>query len=297
MEKTIIVSQEFNGKRLDLFLAKNFDSLSRTKISRLISQQKVLVDGQHKKASFHLYPGASVIIDVPQEEPFTIIPFEQNIPIIYEDNEILVVNKPQGMSTHMPHYGSIPDTLVNALFYMRKQLAPINPLRPGIVHRLDRDTSGVMVIAKTNRAYLRLMEQFRRRTTKKEYQAICWGVMQKDSQTVNLPLARDTNNRLKMRITFLEAKNALTDIIVIQRFSDSTYLMVKIHTGRMHQIRVHMNFLGFPLVGDKKYGKTDNYSLMLHAYKLGFNHPLTNKFIEFTAEIPERFNEFFKERK
>jgi 23S rRNA pseudouridine1911/1915/1917 synthase len=178
---------------------------------------------------------------------------------------------------------------------MGKALAPINPLRPGIVHRLDKETSGVMVVAKTNRAYLHLMNQFRTRTTQKEYRAIVWGIVKQDKLTVDMPIARDEKNRLKMRISFVEAKSALTEVTVLQRFKEASYLSLNLKTGRMHQIRVHMRFLGCPIVGDKKYGINDSYKeLFLHAFKLGFHHPITSEFMEFNAPLPEWFERFIE---
>jgi 23S rRNA pseudouridine1911/1915/1917 synthase len=296
MLQTIRVPPEGDKKRLDQFLSAALDSVSRTRISRLIVEGKVKVDGKDKKASFRLHAGSSITVDIPEPAAIELPPFEYDIPIIYEDEDILIIDKPQGITTHPPQAGAT-DTLVNALVYMKKELAPINPLRPGIVHRLDRETSGVMVIAKTNRAYLHLTGQFRRRLIKKEYRAIVWGKIAKDEITIDMPVARDEKNRLRMKISFLNSKNALTTARVLNYFSDSTYIGINIHTGRMHQIRVHMKFLECPIIGDKKYGIKDEYNeLFLHAYSLGLNHPVTEKWLEFQAPLPERFTKFLTSR-
>jgi 23S rRNA pseudouridine1911/1915/1917 synthase len=197
---------------------------------------------------------------------------------------------------HPPQHG-YDKTLVNALLYKKKELYSCQPLRPGIVHRLDKETSGIMVVAKTKTAYESLIRQFKARTIQKEYIAICHGIIEKDSIRVNLPLARDKRNRLKMKVSMLESKEAFTDVTVIKRFKNSTYLSVKILTGRMHQIRVHLKFLGHPLLGDKKYGIKDGYeNLFLHAHRLGFVHPVTTQNIKFESPLPEIFSAFLEAR-
>jgi len=296
MKKVLTVPKQARGERLDKFLSGQLPFHSRTKIHNLIDQGSILVDGRLRKPSFHLrgFEQINVII---KEEKKVLKPLEFKVKIIYEDNDIIVVDKPAGLTTHPPQAG-YNETLINALLYMNKALASTSDIRPGVVHRLDKETSGVIVLAKNKESFTELVKQFKERTIKKEYQAICWGAIKKDKLNIDLPVARNARNRLKMKISFLKAKQALTKINVLKRFSDSTLLALKLVTGRMHQIRVHMKFLGYPLVGDKKYGRKDSYGqLLLHAYKLGFKHPATGKLMEFTSPIPKRFQDFIKERK
>lgn len=295
MEKIIIVPPEAQSERLDRFLSTHLDFISRTKICKLIEKENLLVDYAVKKPSFRLKGNERITIKI-EEEKSGLEPYELEVKVIYEDEDILVVDKPLDLVVHPPQKG-YDKTLVNALIYMKKELSLINPLRPGVVHRLDKETSGVMVLAKNNRTHLNLVESFRKREVKKEYRAIVWGEVAKEHLTIDMPLTRDSRNRLKMKVSFLNSKNAYTEIDVLERFSDSTYLSLKIHTGRMHQIRVHLKFLGYPIVGDKKYGIKDSYNEMfLHAYKLGFKHPSKEEFMEWTSPLPQRFNQFMEER-
>jgi 23S rRNA pseudouridine1911/1915/1917 synthase len=308
MHKELTVSNSSRGERLDKFLHQVLDSISRSKIHLFIEEGRILIDEKPIKPSYHLKGGEKISISI-EEEKKELKPFEFKVKIIYEDSDIIVVDKPQGLTTHPPQ-ASYNETLVNALLYMGKDLftaEELRPgvvhlndvqLRPGVVHRLDKETSGAMVLAKNETSYKSLVDQFKNRKVQKEYQAICWGVIKKDHLNVDLPVARDAKNRLKMKVSFLKSRQALTKIDVLERFKSASLLSLKLITGRMHQIRVHLKFLGFPLVGDKKYGKKDKYdNLFLHAHKLGFNHPRTNKFMEFTSPLPKRFNDFIKEEK
>ncbi|MDD5069114.1 MAG: RluA family pseudouridine synthase [Candidatus Omnitrophica bacterium] len=292
----INVPEEAFGERLDKFLNQKIKSLSRGKIALMIESSEVLVDGQAKKTSFRLKGGEEITFQI-IEKKCLLMPYKRDIPIIYEDEAIIVINKPYGLVVHPPQAG-YKKTLVNALLYLGKKLSNIDPDRPGIVHRLDKETSGVMVIAKTDLAHTLLVDQFKERKISKEYRVICWGVCENDEFKVELPLGRDSRNRLQMKISFLNSKPAESRFSVLERFSDSSFLKAKILTGRMHQIRVHLKFLGFTIVGDQKYGKRDNYKeMLLHSFKLGFYHPVSNQFVEFQAPLPERFNSFLKERK
>ena len=294
MRKTLVVPQQAEGLRLDKFLVQNLDSLSRAKISRIINQGFILVNGQACKASFKLRFGQEVNVTV-EEEKTELKPFDFPIGIIHEDNDIIVVDKPVNLVVHPPQK-NYHKTLVNVLIGLNKELAPTEPLRPGVVHRLDKETSGVMVLAKNKHSYDVLVNQFKERKVKKEYRAIVWGNLKEDKMTVDLPLARDKKNRLKMKVSFLKSKKALTDIEVIKRLADATYLKIKLLTGRMHQIRVHLKFLGFPIVGDKKYGLKDKYKqLFLHAKTLQFQHPKSARLVKFDSAVPERFNIFLAE--
>ena len=292
-DRNLIVPQDAKGKRLDKFLDGEIEDVSRTKLGIFIEKGMVLVSGKRKKPGYHLKGGEKISVKI-EEEKKELKPFNFKVKIIYEDKDIIVVDKPVGLTTHPPQPG-YNETLVNALLYMKKDLAPTSDIRPGVVHRLDKETSGVMVLAKNQASFDDLVKQFKERAIKKEYQAICWDTIKKDHLNIDLPVARDTKNRLKMKVSFLKAKQALTKVDVLKRFSDSTLLVLKLVTGRMHQIRVHMKFLGYPLVGDKKYGKKDKYEeLFLHAHKLGLVHPVTKKSMEFTSPIPKRFKDFIK---
>jgi len=295
MKKQLIVGEENTGQRLDKFLSSQLDSLSRTKINTIIKGGLVLVDGQARKASFIINQEQRISI-ILKEEKNELKPFDFAVKIIHEDDDIIVVDKPSGLVVHPPQEG-YHETLVNALLYLKKELSSsANNLRPGVVHRLDKETSGVMVLTKNEHSYNSLVTQFKERTVSKEYRAIVWGKINKEKMLIDLPLARDTKNRLKMKVSFLGAKQAHTDLEVLTKLEDSTYLSLKPRTGRMHQIRVHLKFLGFPIVGDKKYGLKDNYKrLFLHAKELSFSHPRNKKILKFQSTLPDIFPNFITE--
>ncbi|MFH1768349.1 MAG: RluA family pseudouridine synthase [Candidatus Omnitrophota bacterium] len=296
MRKTLHVSSDEAGKRLDSFIANNLADISRTKVKELIENKSVLVNNQSKKASYILKSSDIIELNILDREDFRLKPYPLKIEILHEDNDVIIVNKPRNLTVHPPNKDS-HNTLINALTYMEKELSNINPLRRGVVHRLDKETSGVMILAKNNRAHLNLIGQFKRRVIKKEYFALVWGIIRDQHVTIDMPLRRDDNNRLKMKVSFLKAKQAKTSLDVVKTFSDSTYVKLNPFTGRMHQIRVHLKFLGYPIVGDKKYGIKDNYdNLFLHARRLGFFHPKNDEFLEFSAPLPQRFLDFMKER-
>ena len=281
------------GARLDKFLAGRMTLLSRTKIFSLIKQGAVLVNECFKKPSYHLSDGQKVSVVI-KEEQTELKPYAFKVRVIYEDNDIIVIDKPLGLIVHPPqkHYYK---TLVNALLYLGKKLSTVDPMRPGVVHRLDKETSGVMVLAKNDYSHGSLVSQFKDREVKKKYRAVIWGNVKEDRLTVNAPLSRDKKDRLKMKISLLGAKDAYTEIKVIRRLEDVTYLGLNPLTGRMHQIRVHLKFLGFPIVGDKKYGVKDGQKeLLLHAKELCFRHPREGGFLKFSSPIPDRFRSFLK---
>jgi 23S rRNA pseudouridine1911/1915/1917 synthase len=296
MEQKIVVEEKSKGIRLDKFLTAKISWLSRAKISNLINQGLVRVEGKIKKPSFHLDSGQKVTLTLIEEKK-ELKPFDFAVKIVYEDDDIIVVDKPGGLVVHPPQAG-YSRTLVNALISLKKELAKIEPLRPGVVHRLDKETSGIMILAKNKQSYQDLVRQFKERKIEKEYRAIVWGQIKKKDLVVDLPLARDKKNRLKMKISFIKSKAAYTQVKTLARFPDSTYLEVKPRTGRMHQIRAHLKFLGFPIIGDKKYGIKDDYQeLFLHAYKIGFHHPQNKKYLEFASALPEHFKKFIKEKR
>ena len=297
MEHALKTGDDSHGVRLDKFLALKLTSLSRNKLHELIAKGQVFVNSKAQKPSFKLKGNEE--IRVLEDAPSVgILPCDLDIKIIYEDDSVIVVDKPYGVTVH-PANKNMHNTLVNALVGKGKALSQVDPNRPGVVHRLDKETSGLMVLACTNEAHYNLVNQFRERKVNKIYQAMVWGVLPQDTMRVDMPLGRDKANRTKMKIGFIGSKDARTDIKVLKRFEDSTYVELKIHTGRMHQIRVHMKFLGYPVVGDLKYGlrKSEYKEMLLHAVKLGFSHPETGKYLEFTSPLPQRFLDFVATRK
>lgn len=295
MLKNLIVEKKEEGKRLDIFLREKLKDISRVRIHNLIENKKVSVNEKIRKPSYRLKFKEKISIEIDKINQ-DLKPFSYPIKIIYEDSDIIVVDKPQGLVVHplsIHHHKS----LVNALIYMGKELSSISQVRKGIVHRLDKDTSGVMVVAKNNYSHLNLIEQFKNRRVKKEYYAVCWGIIKKNKLKIDLPITRDKRNRLKVKVGFFKARDAFTELQVIERLRKSTLLLIKPYTGRMHQIRVHLSFLGYPVVGDKKYGIKDTYSLLLHSCRLGFYHPKNNEFREFISPLPERFKEFIQKEK
>lgn len=293
MTQKFVVDAGGNGWRLDKFLASKFSNLSRSKISFLIKNSQVRVDAGLKKSSYLLKEGEKVSIFIPAEES-NLDPYNLSIPIIWEDDYLLVVNKPTGLVVH-PHGKNKNKTLVNALLGMKKKLASSDKQRPGVVHRLDKETSGIMVLAKNNTAYLSLVKQFKERKIIKEYRTLVWGLPKTNRFEIKLPLKRKEKNRLKMEVKLFASKTALTTVEALQLFENKAYLAVFPETGRMHQIRVHLSFSGLPVIGDKKYGKKDSYQrLLLHAYKIKVNHPLKEIPLEFKAPLPEDFMKILK---
>lgn len=296
MIKQIIVSKQGARLRLDKFLSQQLDGISRTKICALIEEKKVCVDGEIKKPSYCLKENQAITLNLNEDNKNkdTLRPYKFDVKIIYEDEDIIIVDKSGGLVVHPPQQGYYR-TLVNALLYQKKELSTINLLRRGVVHRLDKETSGVMVLAKNNAAHLNLIDQFKTRKVKKEYWAVCWGIIAQNHLTVDLPLKRDSSNRLKMKVGFSsKSKPAYTELEVIKRLEEFTFVNLKPVTGRMHQIRVHLKFLGYPILGDKKYGLKDTYEeLFLHAHSLSFYHPRQGGLLKFESPLPERFKVLF----
>lgn len=283
------------GERLDLWLARREIGLTRSRVQQLIGTGLVTVDGQRTKNNHRLRLSQQVIVRVPQEQPPVIGP--ENIPLtfIYEDDHIAVVNKPQGMVTH-PAQGHYSGTLVNALLYHVDHLSDINgSLRPGIVHRLDKDTSGILVIAKDNESHLKLAKQLKMRSVKREYLALAHGNFSAEQGTIDAPLARHPIARKKMAVV-PGGRQAVTHYWVLECFGSYTLLRLQLETGRTHQIRVHLAHIGHPVVGDMVYGsrRRSQFGLrgqLLHAWRLGFEHPITQEICQFTAELPDYFRQ------
>ena len=286
--------------RLDLLLADYAESnnlgLSRTNIQRLIREGKVSLnskaaDRPHYKVSC----GDNIKVILPRKENTEFLPEEIPLDIVYEDDDLLVVNKQPGLVVH-PAPGNLEHTLVNALLGRSIQLSDINKNRPGIVHRLDKETSGLLVVAKNNSSHLKLAKQFARHSIARKYIAIVCGRVQFDEDVIEAPIGRDPLKRKNMAISFLEnTKYAKTHYRTLKRGDGFSLLELKPFTGRTHQLRVHLAHLGHPILGDTKYGKNKNFPrLALHALEIGFIHPSTNKLVHFTSKIPQEFQEFIK---
>lgn len=296
--KNVIVNENDKGKRLDIYIAENFNELSRTMIKKLIESNNILVNDKSEKVSYKVQANDNISIDVPEARETKLKAQEIPLDIIYEDSDIIVVNKPKGMVVH-PANGNPDSTLVNAILSICKNsLSGIGgELRPGIVHRLDKDTSGLIIVAKNDKAHINMSEQIKERKVKKTYIALVRGNVPEEEATINMPIGRSTKDRKKMAVT-KNGKQAITHFKVLKRYSKYTLLEIKIETGRTHQIRVHMAEIGYPVVGDAVYSNGKNEfgieGQMLHAYKLEFMHPITNKHMELTAPLPQYFEEILK---
>lgn len=298
MESKLIIDvpDEETGERIDSFLSGKTD-LTRTRIQQLIKDRNITVNGKPTKSSYKIEENDEIAIEVPEVETTEIKPENIKIDIVYEDSDIAVINKQAGLVVH-PAHGHYSGTLVNAILYHIKDLSGINgEIRPGIVHRLDKDTSGLIVIAKNDKVHTALTEMFQEKKIRKTYLAILKGKLNKSEGKIVTQIGRDKNDRKKMTVIddITKGKNAITNYRVISQNNLFTLVKVNIETGRTHQIRVHMRYLGYPILGDSVYGRKDNEKRqMLHAYKLEFLHPVTGRQMEFTGEIPEDFQKALK---
>jgi 23S rRNA pseudouridine1911/1915/1917 synthase len=279
------------GLRLDVFLARENLNLSRTYLQQLIAAKMVTVNEAKSKANYRVKTGDKIVLRVPPPREMQLT--SENIPldIYFEDEDIIILNKPPGMVVH-PAPGNYTGTLVNALLYHCKDLAGITgTLRPGIVHRLDKDTSGLLVVTKNDHAHQSLARQLKERKVNRCYLALVHGNCVKDKDTINLPLGRDPRHRKRMAVVMTSGRPAITHYEVISRFGNYTFLSLRLETGRTHQIRVHLAYIGHPVVGDPKYGpRRPDFNLkgqFLHAATLGFCHPRTEAYLEFTAPLPD----------
>lgn len=292
---SLIVETEEEGLRLDQFLSRMLTAQSRSYLQKIIRQGNVLVNGRPKKASYDVKADDEIVVIMPEPVPLQVIPEPIQLDILYEDENLLVLDKTAGIVVH-PAAGHFEHTLVNALVYhCGKNLSGIGGvLRPGIVHRLDRDTSGCMVIAKDDITHKDLSRQFQERTVYKEYLAIVGGWVKELRGTLQTIIGRHPVHRKRMAVRYDTGKEAVTTYEVLERFADAAFLALKLGTGRTHQVRVHMAHIGHPVLGDEEYGKKKSRlpgveirRQMLHAYKLGFMHPVKSEWMEFTAPIPE----------
>jgi len=289
----IFVGEGDQEKRLDAFLASRIPEVSRTQIQKAIDSEKVFVNGLPVKRNYKLKPGDRVAFLLIEPEHINALPEPIPLDIVFEDTDIIVVDKPQGMVVH-PAPGNPTGTLVNALLYHCKDLSGINgKIRPGIVHRIDKDTSGLLVAAKNDFAHQSLAKQLKDHTIRREYVALVHGCLKHTSGTIDAPIGRSTIDRKKMAICLENGRRAVTHFDVLERFKDYSLVRLCLETGRTHQIRVHMAFIKHPVVGDPKYGRGKNELELehqaLHAYLLGFNHPRTGEYMEFCAGLPQYF--------
>lgn len=299
MKKQIEIDNNTKGQRLDKFLLSSLGEYTRSYIKTLIENEKVNVNGNCVKSGYNLKMGDMVEVVVPEPEPADILP--ENIPlnIVYEDEYLAVIDKPKNMVVH-PAGSLRTGTLVNALMHHFKNLSTINgEFRPGIVHRLDKDTSGLIVVAKDNKAHLELQKQIQNKTCHRVYQAICYGKFSKDEGTIENYLARGKREHEKIFVVPQgQGRIAITNYKVLAYNQGFSYVEFELKTGRTHQIRVHSSHMGHPIVGDKLYGrKGEKWNLdgqLLHAVKLIFTHPVTHKIMEFDSTLPQKFEEFLQ---
>ena len=288
--ETVTAEEEAAGTRADVFLAAKLD-VSRSNMQKLLEDGRVKRGEKIIKANYKVRAGEMFVVDIPEPEPIEAVP--ENIPldIIYEDDDVVVLNKARGMVVH-PAPGNYTGTLVNALLYHCSNLSGINSaIRPGIVHRLDKDTSGIMIVAKNDAAHISLSQQIQSKTAVRTYLAVVRGNIKTDSGTIETQIARDKTDRKKMAVVKEGGRDAITDYEVLERFGKYTLVRCKLRTGRTHQIRVHMEYLGYPLVGDPKYSPMKTpfgiKGQALHSHTLEFTHPRTGKRMKFEAPLPE----------
>jgi len=289
IEKIIV---DIAGDRIDKFVSDKLD-ISRSRVQKLIEEGNITIDGKIAKSSSKVESGQVIMVEIPELIPLEVKAEEIPLDILYEDNDVIVVNKPKGMVVH-PANGNFTGTLVNAIMsHCKDNLSGINGvIRPGIVHRIDKDTSGVLVIAKNDKAHLHLATQLKEHSMKRVYIAIARGIFKEETGTINAPIGRNPKDRKKMGI-IANGRHAVTHYKVLKQLEDAAILEVKLETGRTHQIRVHMAYINHPLLGDTVYSSGKNkYGFTgqaLHAKILGFIHPSTGKYMEFSSSLPEEF--------
>ena len=296
--ETYKVKPEEQGKRLDTYVTNQNNELTRTAVQRLVEQEKILVNGKKQKVAYKVTEGDMITIEETEAKTIKLKAQEIPIDIIYEDKDIVVVNKPKGMVVH-PANGNIDGTLVNAIMAICKDsLSGIGgEIRPGIVHRLDKDTSGLLIVAKNDKAHVNMSEQIKNHEVKKTYIALVRGIVKENEATIDMPIGRSRSDRKKMAVD-RNGRNAVTHIKVLKRYDKYTLLEVNIETGRTHQIRVHLSHIGYPIIGDCTYSNGKNefgvVGQCLHAKCLEFKHPVTGKEIKFDAPLPDYFENILK---
>lgn len=297
----LIVASEFKNMRLDIFICKNFPRLTRNFVHKLFINKKIFLNEKLVSKHHRIRCNDVVLINFPKSENCSIVAKKLKIDVVYEDEFLMVVNKPKGMVVH-PAPGHYDDTLVNALmWHCKNNLSDIGGvLRPGIVHRIDKDTSGLLLIAKTNEAYFSLVEQIKNREVSRIYEAVVYGVLKQSSGVLNFPIGRSSKDRKKMAVCFQGGKEAVTNFSVLNQFKNFAHLKLKLETGRTHQIRVHMAYVNHPLVGDEVYGPKNGIKLngqCLHAKRIEFFHFKLGKKMSFECDLDKTFKNFLKQCK
>lgn len=289
---TLQCTADDSGKRIDKYISDNIAELTRSAVQGIIAKNGITADGKAVSKNYKIRGTEIIEVEIPDAEPMDAVP--ENIPldIVYEDNDLLVVNKPKGMVVH-PAHGNYHGTLVNALLYhCGDSLSGINGvIRPGIVHRIDKNTSGLLIVAKNDKAHLHLAEQIKAHSFTREYEAIVSGSLKQESGTVDAPIGRHKTDRKKMCVTTENSRNAVTHYSLIRQFGGYAHIKCCLETGRTHQIRVHMAYIGNAVLGDDVYGKPYKgiEGQCLHARKIGFVHPSTEEYMEFTSDLPDYF--------
>lgn len=299
--REFLVLEEEEGDRLDVYLSSQLGDMSRSYIQKIVKDKKVKVNNKEEKAKYLVKEDDKVVIEIPAPKLLEVTPQDIPIEIVYEDSDLLIINKQQDMVVH-PAPGNYENTLVNAILYhCRDNLSSINGIiRPGIVHRIDKDTSGLLMIAKNNNAHNSLAKQLKDHSITREYEFICHGVVKEDTITVDKPIGRNPKDRLKMAIV-KDGRNAVTHFEVVERYENFTHMRARLETGRTHQIRVHALSINHPLLGDVVYGPKNNKfktnGQTLHAKKLGFIHPRNKEYVEFDSELPKYFKDIVNKLK
>ncbi|PIC81455.1 RluA family pseudouridine synthase [Sporosarcina sp. P18a] len=291
------ITEELAGNRIDKALATLQPDWSRTQIQQWVKEEHVKVNDSAVKPNYKVKTADKLTVEQPEIEEYDVEAENLQLEIVYEDQDVLVVNKPVGMVVH-PSAGHVSGTLVNGLMYQVTDLSGINGImRPGIVHRIDKDTSGLLMVAKNDKAHVSLVNQLVAKSVNRVYTALVHGHIPHDHGTIDAPIGRDKRDRQRMAVVD-DGKNAVTHFKVLERFGAYTLVECRLETGRTHQIRVHMRYIGYPLVGDPKYGQRKTIDFggqVLHAGTVGFNHPATDEYMEFTAPLPENFQQLLNE--
>lgn len=301
MEEKIRIEVENleKNERIDKYLSSKLDdSFSRAKIQKLIDEELILVNDKVIKSSYKVSNG-DVILITDKEEDMSVKPEKMDIDIVYEDDDVMVINKKSGVVVH-PAPGNYSGTLVNGLMYLSKDLSHVNgEFRPGIVHRIDKDTSGLLIVAKNDKAHRILAEELKEKKIKRKYIALVSGVINHDIGEIDAPIGRDPSDRKKMCVTSTNSKDAITHFRVLERYKNASLIECELETGRTHQIRVHMKYINHPVINDPVYGKNNygEFGQLLHAKEITFTHPTTKEVMTFSCEVPEEFNKILEEYK
>lgn len=283
---------ENSGTRIDKYISENIEEITRSAVQTIISAGRVFADGKTVSKNYKIKGTEKITVEIPELQPMDAVPENISLDIVYEDDDLLVVNKPKGMVVH-PAHGNYRGTLVNALLYhCGDSLSGINGIiRPGIVHRIDKNTSGLLIVAKNDKSHINLAEQIKVHSFTREYEAVATGYFKEIKGTIDAPIGRNKNDRKKMCVTAENSRNAVTHYRVIKQYGGYAHLRLRLETGRTHQIRVHLAYIGHSVLGDDVYGKSYKGidGQCLHARKIGFIHPSTDEYMEFSSELPDYF--------